>query len=53
METMSHLEAVKAMIKTNRYFGKPTAAIVERDGGFVVVSVTWAKANKVPHEIAW
>lgn len=48
-----HGEAVKAMILANRSYGAPTVAIVEANGGWILVPALLAKAARLAHEIAW
>lgn len=50
---MNHGEAVVAMISANRRLRAAGFAIVETDGGYVLVPAAMAKALKVAHEIAW
>lgn len=46
-------EAIKAMIKANRSYGAPAVAIVEVNGGWILVCAALAKAARLAHEIAW
>lgn len=46
-------EAIKAMIKANRSYGAPAVAIIEANGGWILVCAALAKAARLAHEIAW
>lgn len=48
-----HGEAVKAMILANRSYGAPAVAIIEANGGWILVCAALAKAARLAHEIAW